>query len=255
MFDETNPAPETGAPATAKGPFGKLNWMKAGFLTADRLLTVSPNYAREVSGDADKGVELDHVIRAAGGIEGIVNGMDLTDWSPKTDKFLDVKFDKTTVVAGKAAAKAALQADVGLPVDPSVPVFGFIGRLEEQKGVDILLDAIPKFIEANKCQVWGVWCVHADQRIEASKCQLCLGVFICGPGCYGAGGWSGVSCASRGRAADMRACVFNRQGQGLARPLPLPCRSRSSSLLATPNPTPNPKPPDLYLQIHLHLTW
>lgn len=153
VFDETNPAPEMGAPATAKGPFGKINWMKAGFLTADRLLTVSPNYAREVSGDADKGVELDHVIRQAGGIEGIVNGMDLTDWSPKTDKFLDVKYDKTTVVAGKAAAKAALQADVGLPVDPSVPVFGFIGRLEEQKGVDILLAAIPKFIEANKCQV------------------------------------------------------------------------------------------------------
>ncbi len=90
--------------------------MKAGFLTADRLLTVSPNYAREVSSGPDKGVELDHVIRQVGGIEGIVNGMDTTDWNPATDKFLDVKYDKNSVAVGKAAAKEALQAEAGLPV-------------------------------------------------------------------------------------------------------------------------------------------
>lgn len=59
-------------------------------------------------------------------------------------RYLVVKYDKTNVTAGKAAAKEALQADVGLPVDPSAPLFSFIGRLEEQKGVDILLAAIPK---------------------------------------------------------------------------------------------------------------
>lgn len=74
-----------------------------------------------------------------GGAEGIVNGMDVTEWNPKTDKFVPVKYDKTTVFEGKAAAKAALQAEVGLPVDPTAPLFGYIGRLEEQKGVDILL--------------------------------------------------------------------------------------------------------------------
>lgn len=68
-----------------------------------------------------------------------MNGMDVTEWNPKTDKYVPVKYDKTTVFEGKAAAKAALQAEMGLPVDPTAPLFGYIGRLEEQKGVDILL--------------------------------------------------------------------------------------------------------------------
>lgn len=51
-----------------------------------------------------------------GGIEGIVNGMDVSEWNPRVDKFLDVKFDAKTVEKGKAIAKEALQAEVGLPV-------------------------------------------------------------------------------------------------------------------------------------------
>lgn len=69
--------------------------------------------------------------------------MDVTEWNPKTDKYLPVKYDKASVFEGKAAAKAALQAEMGLPVDPTAPVFGYIGRLEEQKGVDILLAVSP----------------------------------------------------------------------------------------------------------------
>eukprot|EP00878_Enallax_costatus_P028649 GHUV01030963.1.p1 GENE.GHUV01030963.1~~GHUV01030963.1.p1 ORF type:complete len:114 (-),score=33.19 GHUV01030963.1:111-452(-) len=65
--------------------------------------------------------------------------MDVTEWNPKTDKYVPIKFDRSTVFEGKAAAKAALQAELGLPVDPTAPLFGYIGRLEEQKGVDILL--------------------------------------------------------------------------------------------------------------------
>ena len=54
--------------------------------------------------------------RQAGGVEGIVNGMDTTDWSPNVDKFLDVKYDADTVDEGKALAKETLQAELGLPV-------------------------------------------------------------------------------------------------------------------------------------------
>ena len=54
--------------------------------------------------------------RQAGGVEGIVNGMDSTDWSPNVDKFLDVKYDGDTVDEGKALAKETLQAELGLPV-------------------------------------------------------------------------------------------------------------------------------------------
>lgn len=52
-------------------------------------------------------------------MEGIVNGMDTTDWSPNVDKFLDVKYDADTVDQGKALAKEALQAELGLPVSSS----------------------------------------------------------------------------------------------------------------------------------------
>jgi granule-bound starch synthase len=88
------------------------------------------------------GVELDEYLREAGGVEGIVNGMDVEEWNPMTDKFLDVNYNKLSVYAGKAAAKEALQAELGLPIDPKVPLFAFIGRLEEQKGVDIMLASL-----------------------------------------------------------------------------------------------------------------
>jgi hypothetical protein len=65
--------------------------------------------------------------------------MDTTEWNPATDKYLDVKYNKSNVFAGKAAAKEALQAEVGLDVSATTPLFGYIGRLEEQKGVDILM--------------------------------------------------------------------------------------------------------------------
>lgn len=65
--------------------------------------------------------------------------MDTTEWNPATDKYLDVKYNKSNVFAGKKAAKEALQAELGLDVSSSIPLFGYIGRLEEQKGVDILM--------------------------------------------------------------------------------------------------------------------
>lgn len=152
VFSEKEPVEEDSKSALGGGPYDKVNWLKAGFLSADKVLTVSPNYALEIQESPAKGVELDDVIRAVG-VEGIVNGMDITEWSPKVDKFLDVKYDKDTVVEGKAAAKEALQAELGLPVDPSVPLFGFIGRLEEQKGVDILLAAIPEIVGSADAQI------------------------------------------------------------------------------------------------------
>ncbi|KAI3841526.1 hypothetical protein MKW92_004955 [Papaver armeniacum] len=124
----------------------KINWMKAGILEADKVVTVSPYYAEELASGPDKGVELDSIIRKAGCL-GIINGMDVQEWNPLTDKYIDVKYDASTVTEAKALLKEALQAEVGLPVDRNIPVIGFIGRLEEQKGSDILAAAIPEFID------------------------------------------------------------------------------------------------------------
>lgn len=153
VFDETSPADEFGAELPPKGAkFAKINWLKAGITAADRVLTVSPNYASEIASGPAPGVELDDVI-AAKGVEGIVNGMDVAEWSPARDKFLAFKYNAETVEAGKAYAKAQLQREVGLPVDPKAPLFGFIGRLEEQKGVDILLAAVKKLPKAANVQI------------------------------------------------------------------------------------------------------
>ena len=148
MYDERMPKKDGVVDVTPAGKkFRKDNWMKAAFINSDRNITVSMNYAKEIAGSASKGVELNTIINATGGIEGIVNGMDPTEWNPATDKFLDITYDKNTVVMGKAAAKQALQAEVGLPLDASAPVFGYIGRLEEQKGCDIMMEAVPKLLK------------------------------------------------------------------------------------------------------------
>ncbi|XP_062233680.1 granule-bound starch synthase 1, chloroplastic/amyloplastic-like [Phragmites australis] len=124
----------------------KINWMKAGILEADKVLTVSPYYAQElVSGEA-RGCELDNIMRLTG-ITGIVNGMDVSEWDPSKDKYNTVKYDATTAVTAKALNKEALQAEVGLPVDRKIPLVAFIGRLEEQKGPDVMAAAIPQLME------------------------------------------------------------------------------------------------------------
>ncbi|CAL1366519.1 unnamed protein product [Linum trigynum] len=130
----------------------KINWMKAGIIESDTVVTVSPYYAEELASGEDKGVELDSIIRAKG-IIGIVNGMDVQEWNPSTDKYIDFKYDSTTVMDAKPLLKEALQAEAGLPVDKNIPVIGFIGRLEEQKGSDILVEAIPHFIDKNNVQI------------------------------------------------------------------------------------------------------
>lgn len=144
----------------------KTNWMKAGILESDRVVTVSPYYAQELVSAEDKGVELDNILRKTG-ITGIVNGMDVQEWDPSTDKHINVKYDNSTVKEAKAVLKEALQAEVGLPIDSKVPVIGFIGRLEEQKGSDILVEAISKLIgEKVQIIILGTGKKRMEQQIE-----------------------------------------------------------------------------------------
>ncbi|KAF7148632.1 hypothetical protein RHSIM_Rhsim03G0214900 [Rhododendron simsii] len=144
----------------------KINWMKAGILESDRVVTVSPYYAQELVSGEDKGVELDNILRVTG-ITGIVNGMDAQEWNPSTDKYIDVKYNATTVMDAKPILKEALQAEVGLPVDRNIPVIGFIGRLEEQKGSDILVEAISEFVgEDVQIIILGTGKKHMEEQIE-----------------------------------------------------------------------------------------
>ncbi|KAL5972888.1 hypothetical protein ACLOJK_039694 [Asimina triloba] len=116
---------------------------------------------------------LDAFIRKTG-IFGIVNGMDIQEWNPWTDKYISVNYDAATVTEAKALLKENLQIQFGLPVDRSVPLIGFIDRLEEQKGSDILVAAISQFIEEDvQIVVFGTGKTKMEKHIEALEQTIC----------------------------------------------------------------------------------
>ena len=126
--------------------YGGLSFLKAGLFFADRLTTVSPTYAREIQ-TPEFGMNFDGLLRTrADVLRGILNGVDPTIWSPENDASLPRFYGVDDVVAGKAAAKVALQRRFGLADDPRVPLFGAVTRLTWQKGMDLLLAALPQLI-------------------------------------------------------------------------------------------------------------
>lgn len=119
---------------------GTLNLLKCGVVTADRLVAVSPTYAREVTGDL--GFGLGPLFGARGGaLSGILNGVDEA-WNPRTDVHLAANFDVDDR-GGKALCKAALQRELGLPERPEAPLLATVSRLDAQKGLDVLGEILP----------------------------------------------------------------------------------------------------------------
>ena len=120
----------------------QISFMKAGLKFADRITTVSPTYSREIA-THEFGFGLDGVIRSRGGdVSGVLNGVDGAVWNPAVDASLAVRYSATQL-AGKATCKAALQKELGLELKPDAPVFGLVSRLTSQKGLDLLLGALP----------------------------------------------------------------------------------------------------------------
>ncbi len=127
--------------------WGGLNCLKAGLVYADVLTTVSPRYAREITTEV-YGCGLDPVLRARqASLFGILNGVDYDEWNTARNSHLKHAYGPKEM-AGKAAGKAVLQAEMGLPVTPDIPLFGSITRLADQKGVDIQLGALEEMLAA-----------------------------------------------------------------------------------------------------------
>ncbi|MBC9878902.1 glycogen synthase GlgA [Bradyrhizobium sp. INPA01-394B] len=126
--------------------FGGISFLKAGLQLADRITTVSPTYAREIQSD-EGGMGLGGLLRArASVLSGILNGIDIEVWNPQTDPHIAYRFGPEDLVF-RAANKAVLQQQFNLDSSDEAPLLGVISRLSWQKGLDLLLEAIPTILD------------------------------------------------------------------------------------------------------------
>jgi starch synthase len=128
--------------------YGQLNCLKAGIVYADLITTVSPRYAREIT-TPEYGCGLDGLLRnRRDALVGILNGVDYDEWNTEHNSFLKHPYSVENL-SGKAADKLELQKELGLPADETVPLFGTVSRLADQKGVDIQFGALEEMLGAN----------------------------------------------------------------------------------------------------------
>ena len=132
---------------------GSVTVMKGAIETADLVTTVSETYARELMfpyyAHGLDGVLTD----AAWKLTGITNGIDTNTFNPETDKALPAHYNAATFLEGKAACKAALQEEVGLPVEPNVPLMVMVTRLAGHKGLDLLCYIARRLMWEQNCQL------------------------------------------------------------------------------------------------------
>lgn len=128
--------------------FGSANYMKAGLVYADEITTVSPSYAEEIQ-TAYYGERLDGLLRARrNSLSGVLNGIDIQEYDPSDDPMIPAHYTAQEL-SGRAQCKAALQQQLGLTVDPNVPIIGMVGRLSSQKGLDLVDHVIGQIMEEN----------------------------------------------------------------------------------------------------------
>ena len=130
-----------------------VNMMKGAIESADLVTTVSENYARELMYPY-YAHGLDGILTsAAWKLTGITNGIDVNTFNPETDKALPAHYNAETFVTGKAACKAALQEEVGLPQEPDVPLMVMVTRLAGHKGLDLLCYTARKLMLEENAQL------------------------------------------------------------------------------------------------------
>ena len=119
---------------------GDLNLLKGAIQLADRVNTVSETYAREIL-DPYFSYGLDKILNVEQGkLRGILNGIDVDKFNPKTDPMIPVNYDLKTF-EDKVQNKLALQKEMDLEVNADIPLIGMVTRLTHQKGIDLILQA------------------------------------------------------------------------------------------------------------------
>src|SRR5512135_1831978 len=125
---------------------GYLSFLKAGLHYADRIVTVSPTYAHEIQ-TTEMGYGMQGLLMVRkDDVSGILNGIDEDEWDPATDKHLEVHYDEQDLSL-KTQGKLALQLRLGLEANETAPLLGVVSRLTYQKGLDMLLECLPRLLD------------------------------------------------------------------------------------------------------------
>ena len=125
--------------------YGQCSFIKGGLVYADVITTVSPSYAREIC-ESPGGMGLEGLLaRRQEHLVGIINGIDNSTWNPATDPRLKHNYDVGSLHK-KALNKADLQRQLGLQVRDDCPLLGFVGRLAEQKGLELILPVLKQVL-------------------------------------------------------------------------------------------------------------
>ncbi len=123
--------------------WGAASFMKGALALSDRLVTVSPTYAREIRAP-DAGAGMDGLLRfRARDLKGILNGVNARRWNPANDRHIAASYD-VDHRGGKESCRAALLAE--LDFDGDAPLVVMITRLAHQKGIDLLMDALDRLL-------------------------------------------------------------------------------------------------------------
>ncbi len=125
--------------------FGGVGYLKAGLRLTDAIATVSPTYAREIM-TPEFGMALDGLLRSrASALHGILNGIDDAVWDPEADPAIAQNYSALRIDM-RARNKTALQSKLGLTPGADRPLFAVVSRLSQQKGLDLLLPALPRIV-------------------------------------------------------------------------------------------------------------
>jgi len=152
MFDHNNvPELDYDDGRSPVAPFfsdrlSKQNFLRRGILYSDAINTVSKTYSREIL-TSEYGEGLDRLLlEVRSKLFGIINGLDYDEFNPATDNLIEQNYDINTLDL-RVKNKLALQKEYDLPEDPSIPLFGYVGRLDGQKGVDLLVNTLRHVME------------------------------------------------------------------------------------------------------------
>jgi len=155
--------------------YDRINLLKGGIIFSDLVTTVSPTYAKGIK-TAEFGCGLEGVLQnKADRLIGILNAIDCNIWNPASDNYIYKKYSPKTL-SDKLANKLALQKELGLRTDKDAFLLGMVSRLAEQKGVDILDEALEELLGKYQIVILGLGDEQYHQRLK-KKCNKFKGSF------------------------------------------------------------------------------